>query len=234
MLTCTVCCIALLTGCGGGSGGDDNNDGSGDGSGNGGSSSVNGVDPVVSLTETHSSTYKIQGKEKTTTIQSGYDGDIEVATKTSQAGANSYSENFIKLSDNVPSLNVTDIQKTIIVDMSCENGYSVKGTRDHDFSSGKVATSGTFNGKTYSCESLYQSPLATTVTSSSLEELLEDWGDDEDDQSFISSTCPEDDDNDPEFNPFVVNCSGSLLTNYTITTSDPTKTHKISTKLNWK
>lgn len=248
ILTSLFCSLFLLTGCGGGSSdnpnaGSENNEGNGnddtgngnDDSGNGnddGSSKnyVNGIAPVVSLTHKQSFPYTVTGQSKTLTIAGGSIGNIEVKTENSALG----NYNYIELSNSTPSLNVTDIQKTFTVDMSCDNGFSVKGTQNFDYSSGEVVMNGTFNGKNYSCTSKFTSPLPTTITNSSLDELLDNWGDDTKDPTLISSTCPADDSNDPEFSPTTTLCTGEVLTNFIITTSDPSKTHKISEYTEWK
>ena len=127
---------------------------------------------------------------------------------------------------------MVDIQKTLTTSLSCDNGLNIKGTEDFDYSSGEVVKNGTYNGTVYNCTDKYNTPLPLTVTDSTIENFLDDWGEDNTDQSLISTTCPSDDDYD--FSPTTNVCKGTILTNYIITSSDPNKVHKLSTRYELK
>ena len=251
ILSSLSCSIFLLTACGGGSndnksdngassdtGGGNDNSGSDNNGGSDDSNNVNGVKPVVNLTiqDTFSYTPTNTNRQVTTKIESGFDGDVQITRETYNLGGFSITSHNIQLSNNTPSLNVVDIQKTLTLDITCDNGLDIKGTQDFDFSSGEVVTNGTYNGTPYNCTDSFQTPLPLTVTSSTIENFLEDWGDDNTDQSLVSTTCPSDADDDETdvFDPTKYVCSGEILTNYVITTSDPSKVHKLSLRYELK
>lgn len=216
--------LVLLTACGGGSdkSSTDNTGGSGDTGDTGGTGgTVNGKSPITPLTQKISRGFDIKGQNKTFTYQSGFDGDL--ATDLAQGFFN------IKLKSGAPDLVVKDAQQTVSMDYTCENGDSGKGTSSEDLSSGKVVFSGTVNGKPVSCTETFNSPLPYTIKPDiNVDDLFDSWSDDHP----TSSTCPEDLDDETE-SPFEDNiCSGSLLTNISVT-DDNGKVSKVSQSISF-
>ena len=219
--------LVLLTACGGGSdepdgGGTTDGGGTIDGGGTGDDgTSVNGVSPITPFTESISRTFTIAGTERTYTYETGYDGNI-----SSDLSLGYFSSKL----EGIDELVINDAHTKISVDYSCTNGDSVKATVDEDFSTGKVVYSGTVNGTPVSCTDTYDSPLPHTITAADdVVDFIDDWTDDDP----ISSTCPDDLDDEVD-TPFdgSTSCTGSYLTNTTIE-DNLNKTHKISQKISF-
>ncbi len=241
-LTSLALSISLLSACGGGSSNSNNSSatdgGSGSSNNSGSTGGTAGVNPITPLTSSKSQTYTVQGKNRTSTLESGFDGSIEAKTESKTFNGTDFVIQTIQLANGIPSLNVADLQKTEAIDITCDNGISGKLTRSYDYSSGNVVTSGTSSRGNISCTSTFQSILPTTITDeTSIDILLQNWGDDDNlnngmQSGIISSTCPQDNSSDElnNLDPTVVACTGSVLTNYTVT-DDNNGIHKLSTKI---
>jgi hypothetical protein len=202
----------------------DGSGGGGDGSGGGGNGSggsVAGVGPITPLT---SSVTLPNGGLGESTTESGFDGDIEFVNEEFQ------------LSNGTTLINVVAVQRVQAADISCADGTDINGTLSSDYSTGVVNLDAVLNSQNVSCTSNFQTILPVSVSDgTSISDLLENWGEDFDpanaaQSGLINTTCPLSVNDDLDINPFTNSCSGSFLSNYTVT-DDNGGIHKLSTKI---
>ncbi len=163
-------------------------------------------------------------------VESWYQGDIVYNCKN---------DAMYTWSLSVPSITITQIVKTMDVDIRFDNNRAA-GTVTIDYKAGSVHNKGTYNGTYFDCYEYYIPPLPQTISQSEhdkLEELMEWEGDGPCDPTFIRTTCPSwyyDDLDSCDINghekPNPVEQARSLdadiKTNWNVTDSDG-KSHKV-------
>jgi hypothetical protein len=156
-------------------------------------------------------------------------GDITIECKNNQYISVAYGE--YKLKDNIDSMTITQIKKVEAFEGTIDHVYGY-GISTYDYKAGTIHHKVDAEDEKYDCVEKYPSPLLATITdSNSIEELLEDWGNDED--KLLSTTCPQsfyDDDDDDDDN---LKGNGKAIINYTIT-DDNNKNHYISEIITFK
>ena len=142
--------------------------------------------------------------------------------------------------------NVQENDNSIRADQSLEKLAKLRsffdraaGTINYDYKTGRVVSNVAVNGQPITCTSTFSSPLLAVLTDEdSIQELLEEWGtnDDRSDASqtgLLTTNCPQDEDEDifeDDIDIFQQICRGSIQTDYTIT-DDLNKVHRLSTKM---
>ncbi len=134
--------------------------------------------------------------------------------------------NTIELANDIPSMNVVNVERTTKFNTSCSDGSTSKGTLSFDYKTGIATTSGSFNGQPMSCTNQYSVQLPTTIsTPESIQDLLFNWGDDE--EGLISSTCPHDENETDDTVSLL--CTSYSVYNITVT-DDRGNKHKVAGK----
>ncbi|MCF6189829.1 MAG: hypothetical protein L3J51_05090 [Cocleimonas sp.] len=132
------------------------------------------------------------------------------------------------LKSGVESLDIVKGKRTETVNLNCTEG-SVAGTSIADYNSGEVSIDVTGTNGDISCKMYFTSPLAKTITTQDIDELLE-WGDDPADRT--STTCPDDvldNDSSDITEDMIKSCSGSLQVDFEFTDSNE-KEHEFTLK----
>ena len=90
----------------------------------------------------------------------------------------------------VAAMTITDVAKVETMNGTID-GKAVNGTTAYNYKNGTIHYVATYAGESYNCTETYQTPLPMTYyqgSESDLEDLLDNWGNDD---TYISTTCPQ-------------------------------------------